>query len=178
MRKLLGSVMGIGRRIGLDDENGHALPVFLALVVVAAVVAGLYFFVIAPPQPESYNTMYLLDSQKQANNFPEVFLVADQNSTFSVTVGVTNHMNKAQDYQVRTKITTSFIVTPQGGVAVNPVNTYDFNLPNGDTYEKAVSLTENTVGTYTVVFELWQLDDLGAYVFTQNYCVLNIKVIN
>jgi len=177
MRKRLGSVMGIGRRIGLDDENGHALPVFLALVVVAAVVAGLYFFVIAPPQPESYNTMYLLDSQKQANNFPEV-LVADQNSTFSVTVGVTNHMNKAQDYQVRTKITTNFIVTPQGGVAVDPVNTYDFNLPNGDTYEKSVSLTENTVGTYTVVFELWQLDDLGAYVFTHNYCVLNIKVIN
>jgi uncharacterized membrane protein len=177
MRKHLGSVMGIGRRIGLEDENGHVLPVFLALVVVAAVVAGLYYFVIAPPQPESYNTMYLLDSQNQANNFPEV-LVADQNSTFSVTVGVTNHMNKTQDYQVRTKITTSFIVTPQGGVAVDPVNTYDFNLPNGDTYEKSVSLTENTVGTYTVVFELWQRDDLGAYVFTQNYCVLNIKVIS
>src|SRR4030042_2549801 len=121
--------------------------------------------------------MYLLDSQKQANNFPEV-LVADQNSTFSVYVGVTNHMNKAQDYQVRTKITTSFIVTPQGGVAVDPVNTYDFNLPNGDTYENSVSLTENTVETYKCVFDLWQLDDLGAYVFTQNYCVLNLKVIN
>lgn len=175
MRKRLGSVMGIGRRIGLDDENGIALPVFLALVIVAAVVAGFYFFVIAPPQPEAYNTMYLLDSQKQANKFPEV-LVANQNSTFSVYVDVTNHMKEDQNYQVRTKITKSFIINSTG-VPVAPVNTYDFNLPKGDTYEKSVTLTENTVGTYTVVFELWRFDG-STYVFTQDYCVLNIKVIN
>lgn len=175
MRKRLGSVMGIGKRIGLDDENGHAIPVFLALVVVAAVVAGLYFFVIAPPQAEPYNTMYLLDSQKQANNFPEV-LIANQNSTFSIYVDVTNHMNKDQDYQVKTKIAKNFIVSSQG-VAGELVNTYDFTLANGETYEKAVTVTENTVGSYTVVFELWQLDGSN-YMFTQNYCVLNIKVIN
>lgn len=176
MRKLLGSVMGIGKRIGLDDENGHALPVFLALVVVAAVVAGLYFFVIAPPQAEPYNTMYLLDTQKQANNFPEV-LVANQNSTFSVYVDVTNHMNEDQTYQVRTKITDNFIGSPIGVNAI-PINSYDFNLANDHTYEKLVTITENTIGTYTVVFELWQLDNSGAYVFTQNYCVLKIEVIN
>ena len=174
MRKRLGSVMGIGRRIGLDDET--ALPVFLALVVVAAVVAGFYFFVIAPPPSEPYNTMYLLDSQKQANNFPEV-IVANQNSTFSVYVDVTNHMNTNQTYQVRTKITTSFILTPQQGVVVAPVNTYDFTLEKDKTYENSVTITENTVGTYTVVFELWRSDG-SAYVFTQDYCVLNIKVIN
>ena len=54
MRKRLGSVMDIGRRIGLDDET--ALPVFLALVVVAAVVGvveggvdgGVCFITVTP----------------------------------------------------------------------------------------------------------------------------------
>ena len=174
MQKRLGSVMGIGRRIGLDDEKGVAVAVFIALVVVGCVFAGYYVWL--RPPAEEYNTIYLLDNQKQANNFPEV-LVANQNSTFSVYVDVTSHMNGTQGYQVRTKITTSFIVTPNEGVAVAPVNTYDFNLKNGDTYEKSVTITENTVGTYTVVFELWQRDG-SAYVFTQDYCVLNIKVIN
>jgi uncharacterized membrane protein len=174
MRKRLGSVMGIGRRIGLNDEKGVAVAVFITLIIVGCVYAGNYVWL--RPPAEEYNTIYLLDSQKQANNFPEV-LVANQNSTFSVYVNVANHMIKAQDYQVRTKITTSFIITPQQGVAVAPVNTYDFTLEKDKTYENSVTITENAVGTYTIVFELWRHDG-SAYVFTQDYCVLNIKVIN
>ncbi len=37
--------------------------------------------------------------------------------------------------------------------------------------------TEHT-GSYSVVFELWQYKDDGTLVFTQNYCVLKIQVIN
>ncbi len=172
MRKRLGSVMGIGRRIGLDDEKGVAVAVFIALVIVGCVFAGYYIWL--RPPAEEYNTIYLLDNQKQANNFPET-LVANQNSTFSVYVDVTNHMNTDQNYQVRTKITKNFMVSSQG-VAGDPVNTYDFPLKSGETYEQSVTLTENNVGSYTVVFELWRLDG-SAYVFTQDYCVLPIKVI-
>jgi uncharacterized membrane protein len=173
MRKRLGSVMGIGRRIGLDDEKGVAVAVFIALVIVGCVFAGYYVWL--RPPAEEYNTIYLLDNQKQANNFPEI-LIANQNSTFSVYVDVTNHNNKDQAYQVQTKINKSFRVTTQG-VAGEPVNTYDFTLEKGKTYEKYVTLTENDVGSYTVVFELWRSAG-SAYVFTQDYCVLPIKVVN
>jgi uncharacterized membrane protein len=164
--------MGIGRRIGLDDEKGVAVAVFIALVIVGCVFAGYYVWL--RPPAEEYNTIYLLDNQKQANNFPET-LVANQNSTFSVYVDVTNHMNTDQNYQVRTKITKNFMVSSQG-VASDPVNTYDFPLKSGETYEQSVTLTENNVGSYIMVFELWRLDG-SAYVFTQDYCVLPIKVI-
>lgn len=173
MRKRLGSVMGIGRRIGLDDEKGVAVAVFIALVIVGCVFAGYYVWL--RPPAEEYNTIYLLDNQKQASNFPEV-LVVNQNSTFSVYVYVTNHMNENQTYQVQTKITENFIGSPQGVEAI-PVNTYDFSLKSGDTYEKSVTVTENKVGSYAVIFELWRLNESN-YVFTQDYCVLNIKVIN
>jgi uncharacterized membrane protein len=164
--------MGIGRRIGLDDEKSVAVAVFIALVIVGCVFAGYYVWL--RPPAEEYNTIYLLDNQKQANNFPET-LVANQNSTFSVYVDVTNHMNTYQNYQVRTKITKNLMVSSQG-VAGDPVNTYEFPLKSGETYEQSVTLTENNVGSYTVVFELWRLDG-SAYVFTQDYCVLPIKVI-
>jgi uncharacterized membrane protein len=164
--------MGIGRRIGLDDEKGVAVAVFIALVIVGCVFVSYYVWL--RPPAEEYNTIYLLDKQKQANNFPET-LVSNQNSTFSVYVDVTNHMNTDQNYQVRTKITKNFIVSSQGVIG-DPVNTYDFPLKSGETYEQSVTLTENNVGSYTVVFELWRLDG-SAYVFTQDYCVLPIKVI-
>ena len=123
MQKRLESVTRIGRRIGLNDEKGVAVAVFVALIVVAGTVA-VYYFMFAP-KPEPYSTISLLDMQKQAIDYPEV-LVANQNSTFSVYVEVSNHNNKAQDYQVQTKITTSFIVTHTRS-AVAPVNTYEFN---------------------------------------------------
>ena len=43
------------------------------------------------PQAEPYNTIYLLDANKKAVDYPEV-LVANQNSTFNVYVDVENHM--------------------------------------------------------------------------------------
>ena len=176
MRKRLGSVMGIGRRIGLDDEKGVAVAGFSCLSRCWMLLSQVTIFGCATSSRKHITLFICLIAKSKLTIFQKS-LVANQNSTFSVYVDVTNHMNKAQDYQVRTKITTSFIVTPQEGVAVAPVNTYDFNLKSGDTYEKSVTLTENTVGTYTVVFELWRLDG-SAYVFTQDYCVLNIKVIN
>ena len=89
MRKLLESVKRIGRKIGLDDEKGYAVAIFLALIIVSAIVAGYY--VVFRPQAEPYNTIYLLDANRKADDYPEV-LVANQNSTFIVYVNVENHM--------------------------------------------------------------------------------------
>jgi len=40
-----------------------------------------------------------------------------------------------------------------------------------------VTVTENQVGSYSVVFELWQ-NSGEAYQFTNDLCILNIQVIS
>ncbi len=64
-------------------KKAIAVAIFLALIIVSATVVGYYF--VLKPQAESYNTIYLLDAQKKAVDYPEV-LVANQNSTFNVYV--------------------------------------------------------------------------------------------
>src|SRR5665647_3931014 len=89
MQKRFASVTAIGRKIGLNDESGYAVAIFLALLIVSATVIGYY--VVFRPQAEPYNTIFLLDAQKKAFDYPGT-LVANQNSTFRLYVNVVNHM--------------------------------------------------------------------------------------
>jgi uncharacterized membrane protein len=172
MRIQLERVKNIGRKIGLNDEKGYVVAVFLALIIVSALVAGYVAF---KPKPEGYNTIYLLDSQKKAVDYP-VVLVANQNSTFNVWVGVENHMGNTENYQILTKITTDPSNLP---VNTQPSNTTETTVDDGKSWQGLVSVTENQVGSYSVVFELWQYNqDSGTYQFTNNYCILNIQVIS
>jgi uncharacterized membrane protein len=173
MQKRLESVTRIGRKIGLSDEKGVVVAVFVALIVVVCTVTVYYCWF--APISEPYNTISLLDTQKQAISYPEV-LVANQNSTFSVYVEIANHMNKDQNYQVQTKITKNLPANIPNGVQVDPVNTINLVVPNGQIQQSLVTVTENEVGFYSVVFELWQENSPGTYTFTQDYTVLNIQV--
>ena len=177
MQIRLESVKKIGRKISLNDEKGYAVAIFLALVIVSALVVGYY--VEFPPKPSGYSTIYLLDSQNKAVNYPQV-LVANQNSTFNVPVTVENHMGGTVKYQVLVKITDNL---SSFSVNVQPAETNNMTLGSGQSWQKSVTVTENQVGSYSVVFELWQYNpDSGAYQFTNNnvnnYCVLNIQVVS
>ena len=174
MLKRLGSVMHIGKRIGLSDEVGYAVAVFIALIIVASTIAGYYL--IYRPQPEPYNTLSILDANNQAIDYPHT-LVHNQNSTFSVYVTVENHMGgtSSHNYQVQTKITQFYKGSP---VDIPPVDTYDLSLVDGSYQQHRITLTENTVGSYTVVFELYLVNGDGSLEFTgYNNCILDIEVV-
>jgi len=174
MRIRLESAVRIGRRIGLNDGNGYLFAILFALIIVSSIIAGYYL--IFRPQPEAYNTIFLLDANNEAVDYPEV-LVANQNSTFTVTVVVENHMGgvENQTYQVLMKVTESVSTFP---IDSQPQEIYDFSLKDGDSWGDSATITKNELGSYLVVFELWRLNpDLQAYKFTHNYCVLNIQVI-
>ena len=165
--------MDIGRKIGLNDEKGVAIAVFLVLVVISAVAAG--YFTAVPRPVQVYNSIYLLDTQKKAADYP-VTLVAGQNSTFSVYVTVENHMDTQERYQVQTKITSDLMNVP---VNAAPINATDVTLDNGQIWQNLQTITESQAGSYSVVFELWGLNTAtNQYEFTYNYCVLNIQVIS
>ncbi len=165
--------MGIGRKIGLNDDKGVTVAILLALIIVAAVVTG--YFAFARTQPTGYSTIYLLDSQKNAADYP-VTLIANQNSTFSVYVDVQNHLGGSgnQTYQVLEKITPNLENFP---VDVTPTQTYNVSVGNGATWQTQSTVTLNQPGSYSVVYELWHYNyATQAYEFTGDYVILNIQV--
>ena len=163
--------MGIGRKIGLNDDKGYAVAVFIALVVVALVIAGYY--IVLRPQPEAYDTIYVLDTNKQAVNYTET-LAANRNSSLTVFVGVVNKMGTSANYQVQVKITQNLNIFP---IDVPASAVYEKSgLRNGETWETSASITQNQPGDYAVVFELYQQNTDGTYVFTNDYVVLKIQV--
>ena len=172
MQIRLESVKKIGRKIGINDEKGYAIAIFLVLIIISALVAGYYL--VFNTQPAGYNTIYLLDAQKQAVDYP-VTLVANQNSTFNLWVGVVNNLGGSgkQTYQVLMKITSNLSGFP---VNVHPTETYNLSLKNTDTWQTELTLTLNQAGNYWVVFELWQRNSSGTYDFTNNEGSLNIQV--
>ncbi len=175
MRIRLESVKRIGRKIGLNEDKGYAVAIFLALIIVSATVIGYY--VVLRPQAEPYNTIYLLDANKKAADYSEV-LVANQNSTFSVYVNVENHMATSANYFVQVKITQNLPAIYPIDVQPNQVINMGTINNDGKPVQQTATVTQNTPGSYSVVFELYRNNGDGALVFTQNYCVLNIEVIN
>ena len=175
MRIRLESVKRIGRKIGLNEDKGFAVAIFLALIIVSATIIGYY--VVLRPQAEPYNTLYLLDANKKAVDYSEV-LVANQNSTFSVYVDAENHMATGASYFVQVKITQNLpAIFP---IDVQPSQVIDMGTinNNGKPIQQTATITQNTPGNYSVVFELYRNNGDGALAFTQNYCVLNIQVTN
>jgi len=172
MQIQLESAKRLGRKLGLNEEKGFAVAIFLALLIVSVSVLG--YFVWFKPQAEPYNTIYLLDSNKKALDYTGT-LVANQNNTFKVYVDVVNHLGNSASYQIQIKITKNLSTFP---IDVSPSQVYEINgLENGKSGEKMAAITENEVGRYSVVFELWQQNLVGTFEFTHNYCVLNIEVL-
>ena len=172
MQKRFESVIAIGRKIGLNDETGYAVAIFLALLIVSATVIG-YYAVLAPPA-EPYDTIYLLDANKKAVDYPDI-LVGNQNSTFNVYVNVENHLGNTTSYQVQVKITKNLSTFP---INDNASQVYEIkDLENGKNWKNMATITQTEVGSYSVAFELWQYK-ANILEFTHNYCVLKIQVIN
>jgi uncharacterized membrane protein len=154
------------------SNKGYKIAVALAIIFVFSLLIGYYFVTRQPP--EAYSTIYLLDQQKKAINYPEL-LVLNNNNTFSVYVTVENHMGAKQDFEVLQKVVNDTI--PSFPVEVPVEKNYTQTMENGDSWETLATDSINQTGSYSVIFELWIYDDeVGAYEFSHNYCVLNIEV--
>lgn len=162
------------RSLKSDDKNGYAVSVLIALVFVSSIVAGYYLF-LRPPQ-KGFMTIYLLDSQKTALNYPEL-LVINKNNTLNVWVEVENHMGKSQYSKILLKVTNDTI--PLFPVKADPKSTYERTLENQKQWETFSTITMNEPGIYSVIFELWVYDEkAGELQFSGKACVLNIEVVN
>jgi len=160
------------KSLNFNSEKGVIAAIAVTLIIVASVVAVVYFS--NRPEASGYSTLYLLDDQNQAVNYPHLLVINDNNS-INVKVVVENHMAKTQDYQLQMKIVEKTVSFP---VKVPANSTYEKRLPDLEAWENQVAISINQPGEYTVVFELWSKNtDIESYGFTHNFCVLHFQVI-
>ena len=174
MKIHLKTIRKLGNILKMENDNGYAVSVLIALILVSILVAS-YYVLLRPPQ-KGYMTIYLLDSQKKALNYPEL-LVINQNNTFKVWVEVENHMGKSQYSEVLLKVTNDTV--PIFPFKADANATYVRTLENGETWETLSTIAINEPGNYSVIFELWVYDEkVGELQFSGNVCVLNIEVVD
>jgi uncharacterized membrane protein len=165
----------LSRSFNIKD-NKNAFTVAVAIALLLACVLLVTYFVALRPAPDRYMTIYLLDSNKKAVDYPEN-LVANVSSTFSVYVNVENHLGRTlNDTQVWVKVVTD--ANPSFPVNANVTQTLSTGaMQDGVSASKVATLSLNQPGDYLVAFELWvPNDDTGVLQFSGDYCVLNVQV--
>jgi uncharacterized membrane protein len=151
-------------------KKNHTIAITTVLIVVCCIV-GAYVTTYAL-RPSGYHEMYLQDTQTQANSYPRV-LVINQNNTFSMPVVVTNNTPNTQEYRVQVKIVQVTFTFPVDAPAYK---TYEFVLDAKQSWDNQIPITINEEGAYSIVFELYAKNGEG-YGFTDNYCVLHAEAI-
>jgi uncharacterized membrane protein len=155
-----------------SNKNAYVVSVAVALLL-ASVLLATYYIVIRP-SPDTYVTIYLLDTNKKGADYPE-FLVANVNSTFSVYVDVENHLGRTLNgTEVQVKVSSS--PTPSFPLDVNATQTLTGIVKDGATWESIATISLNQPGSYLVVFELWIPNNSGAVEYSGIFDSLNVHV--
>jgi uncharacterized membrane protein len=164
----------LGSSLKIKGNKGYTVAIALALIVVSSLLIGYYLTSRLPP--EGYTTIYVLDQQKKAIDYPEL-LVIDKNNTFNVWVVVENHMGRRQSFEVLQKVINDPISSFP--VDADVESSYVKTMENGETWETEAEVFINEPGSYSLIFELWIYDDeAGGLEFSFNYCILNIEVVD
>jgi uncharacterized membrane protein len=154
-----------------DSKNSYVIAVAIALTI-ASILLVTYFVALRPIQ-EPYMTIYLLDANKKAGNYPEN-LVANVNSTFSVFVDVENHQGQTVNETILMKVISD--MNPTFPIAGNATQAFNATLKNGATTENIATVSLSQPGNYLVAFELW-IQKADSLQFTGDFVDLNIQVI-
>jgi len=174
VKAISGKFKNLGRNLNLkSNKNAYAVSVAIALLI-ASILLGVYYVVLRPVQA-GYFTIYLLDSQKKAVDYPEVVVIG-LNSTFSVYVEVENHNGTDVNCTVQVKVTSD--MNPTYPVPISANQTFTETVKDdGKPWENVATIKLNQRGDYMVVFELWTVTD-GAPQFSGKFTQLNIHVVD
>ena len=165
----------LGSSLKIKGNKGYTVAIALALIVVSSLLIGYYLTSRLPP--EGYTTIYVLDQQKKAIDYPDL-LVINENNTFNVWVGVENHMGTRQSFEVLQKVITADTVL-SSPVDAEVEDRYAKTMANGEIWETSATVSINEPGSCSLIFELWIYDaEAGALEFSYNYCVLKIEVVD
>ena len=163
----------IGRTLNIKS-NKDAFVVSVAIALLLASALLVTYFVALRPLQAGYTTIYLLDSNRKAVDYPE-YLVAGVNSTFSVYVDVEDHLGRnLTNAQVLVKITDN--MKSSFPVDAPVTQTFAGFVQDQTMWENMATISLDQPGSYLVFFELWIPNQNGALQFSGNFCVLNVQV--
>jgi len=83
-----------------EEEKTVAVAVLSAIIVLASL---LVYTLLTPVPQKPFVSIYYLNSEKKAENYPEL-LVLGENNTFLLWVGVENFMGKIEYSSVLVKV--------------------------------------------------------------------------
>ena len=155
----------------LENQEGYLVSIAMALIIVSTLL--VYSMAIKPPQ-QDYLTIYMLDSNKVATDFPE-YLIIGENSTFDIYVGIKNHMNSTQNCVIQVKATNER--SPSFPLTTEPLESIKIDIESGKVIEYPISTSLDSAGEYFVTYELW-IQDESNLSFTGNFCSLSIVVVD
>jgi uncharacterized membrane protein len=155
-----------------DEEKAIAVAVLSAIVILAGL---LVYMSLTPARQEPFVSLYLLDSEKMAENYPQL-LVLGENNTFLLWVGVENFMGRLEYSSVLVKVDNEMVhVDPS---PIEPVKCFEKVLLGEETWEFPVTMTMNQSGTYRIIFELWLFDELkNVFSYSGSWCSIWFDVI-
>jgi len=154
-----------------DEEKAIAVAVLSAIII----LAGLLVYMSLTPAPkEPFVSLYVLDSEKKAENYPHL-LVMGENNTFLLWVGVENFMGRIEHSSVLIKLDDGTgHVDPS---PLEPVYRFEKVLLNKETWEFPTTITINQTGQHRIIFELWLFDELDNVFSYSDWCNIRLDVI-
>ena len=157
---------------GMDEEKTIIVTILVALVIIGGLLVYLVFFV--PVETEPFAAIYLLDSEKQAENYPKT-VVLGENNTFSLWVGVENQ-NKTQVFSMQVKVDNG--TAPVGSNETEVIQSFNRTLLDGEIWEFTVTISIDQSGHNRILFELWFLDETkDEFVYTGSYVNLSVEAL-
>lgn len=120
------------------------------IVVILAAIGMLVFVAQSPRVEEKFTEFYILDSEGQAENYPDVLILGEE---AQVTIGIVNREQEATDYIIKIFVS---------GQQVKEVKT--MTLAREESWEKVVSFAPTAVGAnQRVAFKLYKGGSETAY---------------
>ncbi|MBE0512486.1 DUF1616 domain-containing protein [Candidatus Bathyarchaeota archaeon] len=155
-----------------DEEKAIAVAVLSAIII----LAGLLAYISLTPAPQKpFVSLYLLDSEKKAENYPQL-LVLGENNTFLLWVGVENFMGRIEHCSVLVKVGDRMV--PVDPSPIEPVKRFEKVLLDKETWEFPVTMTVNQSGEHRIIFELWLFDELeNVFSYSGSWCSRRFDVI-
>ena len=145
------------RRTGKDSkaaQNSSEEKVIIVTILVAILIMGtilVALMVLEPIESEPFTAMYILDSDKRAEDYPKR-VVLGENSTFTLWVGVENHNGTTLDYSVQYRLDDG--TTTGGDSTARLVEVFNRTMADEETWEFPVTVVLDQLGSNTIVFQL------------------------
>jgi len=156
---------------GNGEEKTIIITILVALVIIGALLVYLVFF--TPAQKEPFVVIYLLDSEKQLENFPKT-VVLGENNTFSLWVGVENQ-NETKVFSVLVKVDDG--KAPVDPSPAEPTESFERTLLNGELWEFPVTINIDQLGSHRIIFELWFFDETNTLEYSGSWVSLSLEAI-